>query len=366
MVDAAGILYGTANIGGLVGGACGIDGCGTVYRVTPKGKETVLYSFKGGSTDGSYPDGGLIRDASGNLYGTAAVAGPGNAGIIFKLTPKGKETILHAFAGGAADGAQPEGNLIADSGGNLYGTTFAGGGTGCNENQGCGVVFRLAPDGTETILHAFAGGSSDGASPYAGLVMDGAGNLYGTTSAGGASNDGTVFEVTADGAEAILHSFAGGNDGMMPTAGLIMDAGGNLYGTTIDGGSLKGGTVFKLAANGAETVLYAFEGNSGGDGPYAGLVMDAAANLYGTTLYGGMRHVCRDYGCGVVYELTPGGVEDVLFTFEGGTTGGLPYGGLAIDSKGNLLGTTYWGGNACKGLRQPNKGCGTVFKLTIK
>ncbi len=273
--------------------------------------------------------------------------------------------MLHAFSGGTGDGAQPEGSLVADPAGNFYGTTIAGGGTGCSGNEGCGVVFRLAPDGTETILHAFAGGSSDGATPYAGLVMDGAGNLYGTTYAGGASDNGIVFEIAPDGTETILHSFAGGSDGSAPAAALLMDSGGNLYGTTSQGGTLKGGTVFEVDAGGAESVLYAFDGNGngGGDSPAGAIVMDAAGNLYGTAAGGGDHHECHGYGCGVVYELSPGGAEKVLFTFNGGTTGAVPFGGLGMDPKGNLFGTTYWGGNACTGLRQPNKGCGTVFKL---
>jgi uncharacterized repeat protein (TIGR03803 family) len=229
--------------------------CGTVFKVTPEGKETVLYAFLSPS-DGMWPDAGVIEDESGNLYGTTEFGGGGGGtncysdgcGVVFKLAPDGTETVLHAFTDGN-DGAEPIASLIEDNAGNLFGTTAYGGGTGCN-GTGCGTIFEVAPDGTETILYAFAGGS-DGAGPYAGLIEDGAGNLIGTTFGGGRTGWGTVFELAPDGTETILHTFTGGKDGGHPGSALIADPNGNLYGTAEQGGrgckrSDGCGTIFEI------------------------------------------------------------------------------------------------------------------------
>ncbi|MGH9206790.1 MAG: choice-of-anchor tandem repeat GloVer-containing protein, partial [Acidimicrobiales bacterium] len=292
-------------------------------------------------------------DSSGNLYGTTGSGGASNDGVVFKLTPGGTETVLHSFAGGASDGSLPAAGLIADSSGNLYGTTSEG---GASNN---GVVFKLSPDGTETVLHTFAGGSSDGANPRAGLIADSSGNLYGTTGSGGASNDGVVFKLTPGGTETVLHTFMGGGDGAFPLAGLIADSSGNLYGTTESGGGtgcIAGfgcGTVFKLSPGGTETVLYSFKGGpSDGAQPFAGLYADSSGNLYGTTSGGGASR------WGTVFKLSPGGTETV-YSFTGGSDGGQPVAGLIADSSGNLYGTIEHGGApGCSG------GCGVVFKLT--
>jgi uncharacterized repeat protein (TIGR03803 family) len=311
IADASGNLYGTTEFGGAVS----YPG-GTVFKVTPTGSETVLYSFTGGS-DGSLPNAGLIADAAGNLYGMTNAGGVVcigiGCGVVFEVTPSGTETVLHRFTFG--DGATPvAGSLIADAAGNLYGTTSAGG-TG---NQG--TVFQLMPSGTLTVLYTFTGGS-DGAAPSAGLIADGVGNLYGTASAGGTSGNGTVFKVMPSGTETVLYSFCPGGvtctDGVNPEANLIADAAGNFYSTTQNGGSpnvcgggVGCGTVFKLTPSGTETVLYSFCPGGGsctdGAGPVAGLIADAAGNLYGTTSAGGTS------GHGTVFKVTPSGTESFL------------------------------------------------------
>jgi uncharacterized repeat protein (TIGR03803 family) len=267
--DAAGNLYGTTAIGGC---------CGTVFKLDTAGKKTVLYRFKGGK-DGSRPSSPLVRDTAGNLYGTTLAGGASSWGIVFKLDTSGKETVLHSFTG-EKDGGEP-GGLIRDAKGNLYGTTdFGGSGPGA----GNGVVFKLDPTDKETVLHSFTG--TDGSAPSGRLVRDGAGNLYGTTYVGGASGNGVVFKLDKTNKERVLYSFTGKRDGALPGAGLVRDSEGNLYGTTSEGGDSFSGTVFKLDTSGKETVLHSF---SGADGslPLADLVRDTAGNLYGTTQGGG-------------------------------------------------------------------------------
>ncbi|MGH6846196.1 MAG: choice-of-anchor tandem repeat GloVer-containing protein, partial [Methylocella sp.] len=250
--------------------------------------ETVLHSFAGGS-DGGFPGGGLIADSSGNLYGTTEGGSTrdcltlGNCGTVFKLSPSGSETVLYAFTRN-----ESEAGLIADSSGNLFGTIPTGGASICGFDGdygfGCGVVFKLSPGGTYTELHSFTG-SSDGAFP-GGLIADSSGNLYGTTGGGGASGCGGfgcggVFKLSPGGSETVLYSFTGGIDGGGPTAGLIADSSGNLYGTTAFGGSAVCGggcgVVFKLSPGGTETVLHTLNGfPSDGSQPEAGLIADSS------------------------------------------------------------------------------------------
>jgi uncharacterized repeat protein (TIGR03803 family) len=302
---------------------------------------TLLYSFKGG-TDGDAPVAGLLRDASGNLYGTTFYGGTSDHGTVFKLDAAGTETVLYRFTGGA-DGGNPQAGLIRDAAGNLYGTTLYGGIPSCQ----CGTVFKLDTTGTEIVLHSFNFDGVDGIAPQAGLVRDAAGNFYGTTSLGGAVDNGTVFKLDTTGAETILHSFAGGIDGDSPHAGLIRDAAGNLYGTTPAGGDPGSGTVFKLDSTGAKTVLHNFFDHPDGKSPWAGLVGDAAGELYGTTQYGGT------YGKGTVFKLDKAGRGKVLYSFSG-PDGSSPSAGLILDRSGNLYGTTYAGGASDMGI---------VFKL---
>jgi uncharacterized repeat protein (TIGR03803 family) len=302
--DAAGNLYGTTTYGGRESKVCIVD-CGVVFKLSPTGTETELHSFIG--SDGGNPFAGLVRDAAGNLYGTTAQAGEFNGGVVFKVSPTGTETVLHNFGNPVDfDGFKPVGGMARDAAGNLYGTTFGGGifiGTCEPFPFGCGVVFKMSPTGTETVLHAFMG--DDGAQPYAGLTQDTAGNLYGTTRDGGASGHGVVFKLSLTGTETVLHSFTGGADGGNPVAGLMEDAAGNLYGTAADGRAHGYGVVFELircdsGSSGYDfKVLHNFTGRAGGANPEAGLIQDAGGNLYGTTAYGGTSNA------GVVFRVAP-------------------------------------------------------------
>jgi uncharacterized repeat protein (TIGR03803 family) len=356
--DAAGSLYGTTTAGGdptcdLGGGL----GCGTVFRLAPTGEETVLHRFTGRQADQGNPFAGVILDTAGNLYGTSSGV-PLYDGSVFKVNKFGKETVLYRFSGGT-DGLEPLAGLVRDSAGNLYGTT-SGGGIGGPSGQG--VVFKVDTTGRETVLYRFTGGG-DGASPMAGLVLDSTGNLYGTTRFGGAFGNGVVFKVDASGSEMVLHSFSG-VDGATPVAPLVRDSAGNLYGTTVNGGdldcNLNGspgcGVVFRLDPDGEETVLYMFTGGADGGIPTAALVRDSAGNLYGCTGFGG-DFSCQGSGCGVVFKLDTNGKETVLHTFTGGADGGAPD-SLVTDAAGNLYGTAAIGGG-CR-----DQGCGTVFKIT--
>jgi uncharacterized repeat protein (TIGR03803 family) len=354
--DKAGNFYGTTHDGGN-------PGQGTVFELTANGKETMLYSFSG-YPDAAHPEAVLLRDPAGDLFGTTTYYGGAFLwGAVFKVTKTRKETVLYSFTGGT-DGAYPTGGVVRDAAGNLYGTTVDGG-AGFECYYGCGTVFALDATGKETVLHSFAGGT-DGASPAAGLVGDSLGNVYGTTYYGGnltcnkSENYGcgTVFKVTKSGKETPLYIFAGGTDGAYPYAGLLRDAKGNLFGTTSEGGDLNCappygcGTVFKLNQAGKLTVLHSFTGGADGAVPNGGLIRDAAGNLYGAS--GG--------GNGQVFKLTKAGKLIVLYTFAGGADGAGPNGGLVRDSAGNLYGTTMGGGDLNCNFNGIS-GCGVVFKL---
>jgi uncharacterized repeat protein (TIGR03803 family) len=318
----------------------GSTGLGVVYEVNSSGNQTLLYTFGGGS-DGYTPLANLVRDSAGNFYGTTAYGGPGNAGVVFQVAPNGKETILYSFTGGA-DGSNPDAGLILDSAGNLYGTTSSGGA------HRSGAVFEVSPSGQETVLYSFTGGK-DGGTPECTLVFDSAGNLYGTASAGGADGAGVVFELSATGQETVLYSFNGKNDGGRPLSGVIRDSSGNLYGTTPTGGYADYGVVYKVDSGGTETVIYSFKGLADGGSPQAGLYRDSAGNLYGTTTAGGTST------SGTIFKITPQRIETVLYNFTGGADGSLPYAGLVRDSAGNFYGTTYYGGAS---------GAGVVYELS--
>jgi uncharacterized repeat protein (TIGR03803 family) len=355
IADASGNLYGTTYAGG---GQSNCGGCGVVFKVTPTGSESVLHAFTGSATgDGQFSVAGLIMDSSDNLYGTTL--GGGKGGTVFKVTPTGTETVLYPFNGGSSDGDSPVAGLVMDSSGNLYGTTESGG------KRGFGTVFKLTPTGSETVLYSFTGGS-DGAYPAAGLIMDSTGNLYGTTPNGGNLNGcsdsgcGVVFKVTPTGTESVLYTFSGGNDGGGPLGGLIMDTAGNLYGTAAQGGDLSVcfagcGLVFKVTPAGSESVVYTFAGGNDGAYPDASLIMDGSGNLFGTASVGGAD------GFGTVFKVTPTGTETTLHSFTSGSDGAFPHDGLIADASGNLYGTASEGGNAsdCDGI-----GCGVVFKLS--
>lgn len=371
--DAAGNIYSTTGVGGT--GKCfGGLGCGTAFKMNKAGKLLWTHSFK--VTNGNGPGAGLLRDAAGNLFGTTLYGGdttcnaPYGCGTVFKLDKAGKkETVLHRFTG-TPDGYFPEALLTSDKTGNLYLTAPIGG------NLGLGGVFKMDTTGKETLLYSFSGGS-DGCFPKPGVILDTAGNLYGVTTQGGSgfgnSGYGVVFEVDTSGNETVLYTFSGGSDGAYPGSVLLFDSKGNLYGTTESGGMGCGtgcGVVFELSplsgGNWSEIVLYTFCSLSGcadGESPLFGpLVQDAAGNLYGTTIFGGSYRNCNGDGCGVVFKLDTTGKETVLHSFTGGSDGALPEAGLAMDSSGNLYGTTYGGGDL--NCHPKYGGCGVVFKIT--
>jgi len=327
----------------------GVAGEGVVYKVNAAGDYKVMYEFPGGPAYNRYanlPNAGVVLDAAGNVYG--ATPSSGLAGMVYKLEPTGQETTLYSFPA-AAGGTFPFGSVIRDSAGNLYGTASNGG------PANAGIVYKVDVSGREKVLYAFAGGA-DGANPASALVRDSAGNLYGTTLNGGTSGAGTVYKIDPSGQKTALYSFTGGADGATPN-GVILDAAGNLYGTTFAGGSgsetdAQEGVVYKLDPAGIETVLHSFTGLSDGGAPKAGVIRDSAGNLYGTTTGGGQ-------GAGVVYELNPSGRETVLYSFTGAADGGNPFAAVAIDASGNLYGTAANGGRPAGG----GSGEGVLFEL---
>lgn len=338
--------------------------------------EISLYSFTGGS-DGDQPFAGLVSDGAGNVYGTTNGGGVFGAGTVFKLAPISgggwTHTVLYSFSGGT-DGGYPYASLIFDAAGNLYGTTYDGGAASCSQfAYGCGVVFELSPRPSgkwrEKVLYRFQKNGRDGLYPYAGLTLDASGNLYGTTVQGGSYNQGTVFKLTLSNnrwKEQVLHTFSGGGDGGQPLGSLTFDTAGNLYGTTSGGGTGNKGVVFELVrgSNGRwkERVLHRFSGPDGLS-PYAGVIFDASGNLYGTTPYGGTGQGCYGTSCGNVFELIPqsggGWAATTLYSFSGNVDGAYPNGGVNFDAAGNLYGTTVNGGTT-----PFPAGFGAVYKLT--
>ena len=316
----------------------GADGVGVVFKLDRRGNETVLYSFTG-NADGGYPTWGVIQDWFGNLYGTASSGGAAGSGVVFKLDRRGNETVLYSFTGGA-DGGYPYAGVTEDWAGNLYGTTSFGGA------DGAGVTFKLDPRGNETVLHSFTYGA-DGGYPFAGLIIDFFGNLYGDASSAGTAGAGVLFKIDPAGHQTVMYSFPG-SDGSNPLSGVIQDAAGNLYGTTTGGGPVNAGVVYKLDATGHETLLHSFTGGADGGSPQSRLIQDSAGYFYGTTQSGGAA------GQGTVYKLDGSGDETVLYSFTGGADGAAPSAGLIQDSAGNFYGTTSNGGSA---------GVGVVFKL---
>jgi uncharacterized repeat protein (TIGR03803 family) len=291
--DSAGNLYGTTEGGGTAGE-------GVVYEVAPTGQESVLHTFTGGA-DGGLPVAGVIRDSGGNLYGTTQVGGAEGVGVVFELNPGGQESELHTFTGGA-DGAIPGSGVIRDADGNLYGTATQGG------TANWGVVYKLDTAGNQTVLYNFSGGA-DGGFPVAGVIRDSAGNLYGTSYGGtgiGFAGFGVVYKIDINDQETVLYTFTGGADGGYPNA-VIRDSAGNLYGTANAGGTAGFGVVFKLDTAGNQTVLYNFTGGTDGGYPSAGLIPDGTGNLYSTASAGGNlgASACGGSGCGVVFMLTP-------------------------------------------------------------
>jgi uncharacterized repeat protein (TIGR03803 family) len=329
-----GKLYGTTFEGTSAGGSL----AGTVFEVSPSGGERVLHIF-GSGTDGTYPYAGLTV-LGGMLYGTTYYGGTNNEGTAFEIDPKtAKERIIHNFGIGA-DGKNPTAALIVIKGA-LYGTTSGGG----YSSGGVGTVFDLSASGAERVLYRFKGGG-DGAFPHAGLVaLDG--RLYGTTTQGGGeSGAGTIFEVSMAGKERVIHTFSGYPSDGSDAYGTLIELKGLLYGTTAGGGNACDGgcgTVFEVTTAGSERVLYNFTGGNDGAFPYGGLLA-VGANLYGTTEAGGGTG-CEysGSGCGTIFKVTTSGSEQVIYRFKGGKDGANPYDALT-DLNGLLYGTTYNGG----------------------
>jgi uncharacterized repeat protein (TIGR03803 family) len=326
-----GNLYGTTEFGGT-------NTEGTVFRITASGALTPLYSFTAGH-DGKFPVAGLVQASDGNLYGTAEEGGTNNLGTIFRITTNSILTPLWSFTGGH-DGGVPEGGLVQASDGYLYGTAFLGG------TNGYGAVFRITTNGALTPFYSFTG-SDDGAIPKAGLVQANDGNLYGTTEYGGISSgtsgDGTVFRITTNGVLMPLWSFTGGHDGKFPVAGLVQASDGNLYGTTLGGGTNGWGTVFRIATNDVFTSLYSFSDGYDGAQPEAGLVQANDGNLYGTTYEAGTNVY------GTIFRITTSGVLTPLYSFTKSNDGAFPEAGLAQAGNGNLYGTADTGGTNAYG-----------------
>lgn len=355
-MDNAGNLYGTTG---------GVANFGTVFRLRRSDSGWILstlHSFTGGN-DGEFPDAAVTLAQDGSLYGTTIEGGPQNCGTVFNLTPPATGAVPssvlspwnkntpHVFTGPPNDGCLAYSNVIFDRTGNLFGTTYFGG------THDVGAVYELMRSGstwTANVLYNFTWGD-DGGAPYAGLVFDGSGNLYGTASGSGI-NAGSVFELTPSGSGWTYHSLhifqSGGTDGMNPYAGLVFDRSGNIYGATVYGGQYGGGTVFELSPSGGSwtyTLLYSLQGAVG---PLSSLTLDADGNLYGTRQGNGSSDD------GSVFELTPsqgGWVFTDLHDFTGGADGATPEGSVIVDATGNLYGTASSGGTY---------GYGVVFEIT--
>ena len=352
-----GALYGTT--GGYVA-----KGYGTVFKITPDGTLTTLYSFcpQSDCTDGAYP-GALVQAANGDFFGTTPSGGTNSYGTVFKITPSGTLTTLYSFCSqtNCADGDAPQAGLLVQAANeDLYGTTLSGGASPGPYGFGGGTVFKITPSGTLTTLYSFCSqsGCTDGGGPEAGLVQATNGDLYGTTWGGGVNGQGTVFKITQGGTLTTLYSFCSQTncaDGRGPVAGLVQAANGDLYGTTGQDGANGGGTIFKITPSGTLTTLYSFCPKSGCTDTYpsAGLVQAANGDLYGTTLQGGARL----YG-GTVFKITPSGTLTPLYRFCSQTNcpdGASPVAGLVQATNGEFYGTTENGGA---------NGGGTIFKIT--
>jgi uncharacterized repeat protein (TIGR03803 family) len=341
-----GDLYGVTYFGG-------VNNQGTVFKITLSGTLTTLYSFcsQAGCTDGAGPGAGLIQATNGNFYGTTASGGAYGDGTVFEITPTGTLTTLHSFDG--ADGNYPAATLVqAASDGKFYGTTANG---GANEScdsfglPGCGTLFSITPGGELTTLYNFCsqGDCTDGTAPFAGLVQAANGNLYGTTTLGGASDAGTVFEITPSGTLTTLHSFDY-TDGNAPQGALVQGKDGNFYGTTRGGGASGDGTAFKVTPTGTLTSLHSFDGTDGAN-PTAGLVQAADGNFYGTTESGEANII------GTIFKITPSGTLTTLQDLVC-TSGCFPYAGLVQDTNGSFYGTTLGGGTDEMGV---------IFSLSV-
>jgi len=386
-----GDLYGTTVSGGT--NCSNAGGCGTIFKVTPSGTLTTVYSFcaQTSCADGEYPYAPLVQATDGELYGTTLRGGVNceaffeSCGTVFKISPlahrigrdpfaahtaappSGRLTTLYRFCAehGCPDGQAPYVGLVQAADGNLYGTTTYGGvGSNCASQDGCGTVFRITLDGTLTTLYSFCflAGCADGANPGGALIQASDGNLYGTTMNGGAGA-GTVFRITPSGTLTTLYNFCSQShctDGENPQSTLVQASDGDLYGTTPNGGAGDAGTIFKISLNGAFANIHSFclqAPCADGTNPMAGLVQASDGNLYGITLLGGNGLNAT------IFRISPAGMLTVLYTFctqdacEDGQTGEIPQGGLVQATDGKFYGTTSGGGAYGNN--------GTVFSLSV-
>ena len=385
-----GNFYGTTDAGGTSHGCTGgsNEGCGTVFKMTPDGTVTVLYSFceLGGCADGFFPKSPLLQATDGNFYGLTENGGPHNAGTLFKITPSGTLTTIYAFcsqsscADGGYDGFEGPG-LVQGADGNFYGTAPYGG------THLHGTIFKITPSGTLTVLYNFCSGGTgcpDGYYPHAGLILASDGNFYGTTTDGGnlpPANGGTVFKITPSGTFTTLYKFCsqGGQsctDGESPDAPVVQGTDGNFYGTTLFGGAHTGGTIFKITPNGVFTALYSFCTQTrcaDGYSPFGSLFQATDGNFYGTATFGGIQTgfpVCsNEGGCGTIFKITPTGTYTLLHRFcslSGCTDGAQPaFVALSEGRDRNLYGTTFYGGVGSDCVGEFELGCGTIFKLSL-
>jgi len=367
-----GNFYGTTYAGGTSGNCQG--GCGAVFRITSGGTLTILHSFD--FYHGASPSSALVQGTDGNFYGTTYGGGANQYyGTVFKITPGGTFTLLYSFCAqtNCVDGSMPYAGLVRATDGNFYGTTLEGGShTGCSLGSGsCGTVFKITPGGALTTIYNFCSqpNCADGGNPYAGLVQAGDGNFYGTTFDRGANGYGTVFKITPAGTLTTLYSFcsqSGCADGQYAYAGLVQASDGNFYGSTSGGGGgqyHQGGTIFKITPSGTLTTIYNFCSQptcTDGDSSVARLLQAGDGAFYGTTLHGG-ANCMQNSGCGTVFSITSSGTLTTLHSF-GDSDGKSPFGGLVQATDGNFYGAATYGANpACTaGLG----GCGTVFRLT--
>lgn len=329
--------------GALLGSAVAL----AVFASAASAKQgfTVIHDFAGAPSDGGYPLVGVTFDDAGDIFGVTYVGGAYSLGTLFKIAPDGTETIVRSFGKGN-DGAFPRSQPAIDKSGNIYGTTNGGGGS-INCDGGCGTIWEYSAGGQYKVLHKFD--FTDGSQPVGQLLHDTAGNLYGITTDGGPNNQGEVFEYTGGGKFKVLHTFAG-TDGAYPECSLIQDRVGNIYGTTEGGGTSNNGTVFEIQSGGRFTTLYSFTGGNDGANPVGGLERDKSGTLYGTAENGGAN------GVGTVFSLAPDGTLIALYSFAGGTDGASPQGDI-LRLKDTLYGATSSGGDS--------NNYGTIYQVDI-
>jgi len=353
VLDSAGNLYGTTVAGGdpnCLGGF----GCGVIYKLSPSRHYSVLYTFTDNGNEGYYLTSGLTLDSAGNLYGTALYGGSSNAGVVYKLDTSNHLTVLHSFSGGIDGGSPSLAGVILDAAGNVYGATTYGG------TNNAGVAYKIDATGNETVLYSFKGGR-DGGAPN-NVILGPAGNLFGSTQIGGnlSCNDGqgcgVIFRLSPSGSETVIYAFQGGRNGGIANS-VTLGKDRNFYGTTFAGGDLNVcngqgcGTIYKLDTTAKHmTVLHRFNGASDGTYIAQGLLRDSAGNLYGTAYSGGNAPACNNFGCGTVYRVDTAGHFSVLYTFPGGADGIAPFSVPIIDSSGILYATTNAGGTTDGGI----------------